>query len=189
MRIISGNMRGTKLYTLEGENTRPTLDRVKEALFSKINIMLEDAKVLDLFSGSGALGLESLSRGAKQAVLCDSSREAMKIIKQNVDKTRSNENVVLLNYDYKKALEQLKNEQFDIIFLDPPYKTTFAEDATKIIYNMNLLKEEGLIILETDDKEKVIKNLDTQILEIKDLKKYGRVYLLFLKFISRKGME
>lgn len=189
MRIISGSMRGTKLYTLEGENTRPTLDRVKEALFSKINIMLEDANILDLFSGSGALGLESLSRGARQAVLCDSSREAMKIIKQNVDKTRASDKVVLLNYDYKKALENLKNEQFDIIFLDPPYKTNFAEDATKIIYNMNLLKEDGLIILETDDKEKVIKNLDTQILEIKDLKKYGRVYLLFLKFISRKGME
>ncbi len=67
MRIISGSMRGTKLYTLEGENTRPTLDRVKEALFSKINIMLEDANVLDLFSGSGALGLESLSRGARKS--------------------------------------------------------------------------------------------------------------------------
>lgn len=189
MRIISGTMRGTKLFTLEGENTRPTLDRVKEALFSKINIELEDANVLDLFSGSGALGLESLSRGAKQAVLCDSSREAMKVIKQNVDKTRANEKVVLLNCDYKKALEQLKGKQFDIVFLDPPYITTFAEDATKIIYDLNLLKEDGLIILETDNKEKVIKNLDTQILEIKDLKKYGRVYLLFLKFISRKGME
>ncbi len=86
-------------------------------------------------------------------------------------------------------MEQLKDEQFDIIFLDPPYKTNFAEDATKIIHNMNLLKEDGLIVLETDNKDKVIKNLDTQILEIKDLKKYGRVYLLFLKFISRKGME
>lgn len=189
MRIISGSMRGTKLYTLEGENTRPTLDRVKEALFSKINIMLEDAKVLDLFSGSGALGLESLSRGAKQAVLCDSSREAIKIIKQNIDKTRTSDNTVLLNCDYKRALENLKNEQFDIIFLDPPYKTNFAEEAVKIIYNTNLLKKDGLIILETDNKEKVINNLDTQIIEIKDLKKYGRVYLLFLKFISRKGME
>lgn len=189
MRIISGSMRGTKLYTLEGENTRPTLDRVKEALFSKINMMLEDAKVLDLFSGSGALGLESLSRGAKQAVLCDLSREAIKIIKQNIDKTRTLDNTVLLNCDYKRALENLKNEQFDIIFLDPPYKTNFAEEAVKIIYNMNLLKEDGLIILETDNKEKVINNLDTQIIEIKDLKKYGRVYLLFLKFISRKGME
>ena len=189
MRIISGSMRGTKLYTLEGENTRPTLDRVKEALFSKINIILEDATVLDLFSGSGALGLESLSRGAKSAVLCDSSREAMKIIKQNVEKTRTSDSTLLLYFDYKRALENLRNDKFDIIFLDPTYKTDFAEDAIKIIYNMNLLKEDGLIVLETDNKEKVINNLDTQIIEIKDLKKYGRVYLLFLKFISRKGME
>ncbi len=141
MRIISGSMRGTKLYTLEGENTRPTLDRVKEALFSKINMMLEDSNVLDLFSGSGALGLEALSRGAKQAVLCDSSREAMKIIKQNVEKTKTSDSTLLLNYDYKRALENLRNGQFDIIFLDPPYKTNFAEDAIKIIYNMNLLKK------------------------------------------------
>lgn len=191
MRIISGTMRGTKLYTLEGINTRPTLDRVKEALFSKINIYLQEANVLDLFSGSGALGLESLSRGASRAVLCDSSRDAIKIIKQNIEKTRTSENVLLLNCDYKKALEELKNkgEHFDIIFLDPPYKTNFAEEVVKIIEKTNLLKEDGIIILETDDKEKVIENLDTEKLEIKDLKKYGRVYLLFLKFISRKGTE
>ena len=191
MRIISGTMRGTKLYTLEGINTRPTLDRVKEALFSKINMDLQDANVLDLFSGSGALGLESLSRGAKKAVLCDSSRDAIKIIKQNVEKTKTNEKVLLLNCDYKKALEQLKNqnEQFDIIFLDPPYKTNFAEESVKIIEENNLLNEDGIIILETDDKEKVIKNLYTEKLEIKKKKKYGRVYLLFLKFISRKGTE
>ena len=106
MRIISGTMRGTKLYTLEGDNTRPTLDRVKEALFSKIAIDLPDSIILDLFAGSGALGLESLSRGARQAVLCDSSREAIKIIKQNIEKTRTTENVLLFNCDYKKALEQ-----------------------------------------------------------------------------------
>ena len=191
MRIISGTMRGTKLYTLEGINTRPTLDRVKEALFSKIHMDLQDANVLDLFSGSGALGLEALSRGAQKAVLCDSSRDAIKIIKQNIEKTKTNEKVLLLNCDYKKALEQLKNqdEKFDIIFLDPPYKTNFAEESVKIIEQTNLLNEDGIIILESDDKEKVIKNLYTEKLEIKDLKKYGRVYLLFLKFISRKGTE
>ena len=99
MRIISGSFRGTKLFTLEGLNTRPTLDRVKEALFSKINFDLEDSIILDLFSGSGALALESLSRGAKQAVLCDFSRDAIKIIKQNIEKTRTNEKTLLLNMD------------------------------------------------------------------------------------------
>lgn len=182
MRIISGTMRGTKLFTLEGLNTRPTLDRVKEALFSKINFDLEDAIVLDLFSGSGALALESLSRGAKMSVMCDASRDAIKIIKQNVEKTKTENKVKILNIDYKKALEKLAIEKmkFDIIFLDPPYKTDFAEDAAKQIIEKNLLNENGTIILETDEKDKVLNNLDTNLLEIKDMKKYGRVFLLFL---------
>lgn len=186
MRIISGIARGTKLETLEGKDTRPTLDRVKEALFSKINFELQDSVVLDLFAGSGALALESISRGAKEAVLCDSSREAIKIIKQNIEKTKTNEKTLILNLDYKKALEDLKNKdiKFDIVFLDPPYQTDFAEEAVKIIIENKLLNEDAIIILETDNKEKVIKNLDTELIEIKDIKKYGRVDLLFL---NRKG--
>lgn len=186
MRIISGTMRGTKLFTLEGENTRPTLDRVKEALFSKINYDLQDAVVLDLFAGSGALSLESLSRGARQAVLCDSSRDAIKIIKQNIEKTRTNDKTILLTCDYKKALDELKNQKmkFDIVFLDPPYLTEYAEIAAKIIIENDMLSEDGLIVLETDNEKKVIDNLDTNIIEIKDIKKYGRVFLLFL---NRKG--
>ena len=118
MRIIGGMMRGTKLFTLEGENTRPTLDRVKEALFSKINYDLQDAIVLDLFAGSGALGLEALSRGAHKSFLCDKSRDAIKIINQNIEKTKSKDKVSLLNMDYKKALEELKrlNTKFDLVF-------------------------------------------------------------------------
>lgn len=186
MRIISGTMRGTKLFTLEGENTRPTLDRVKEALFSKINYDLQDAVVLDLFAGSGALALESLSRGARQVILCDSSRDAVKIIKQNIEKTRTNDKTLLLTCDYKKALDELKNKKikFDIVFLDPPYLTDYTEVAAKIIIENDLLNEDGLIVLETDNEKKVIDNLDTNILEIKDIKKYGRVFLLFL---NRKG--
>ena len=182
MRIISGMMKGTKLFTLEGDNTRPTLDRVKEALFSKINYDLQDAIVLDLFSGSGALGLESLSRGASKAYLCDVSKEAIKVIKQNIEKTKTREKIQLFNCDYKKALLEFENLgiKFDIIFLDPPYKTNFAENAAKSIIELKLLNENGLIVLETDDKEKVIKNLDTNILDMIDIKKYGRVYLLFL---------
>ncbi len=182
MRIISGTMRGTKLYTLEGDNTRPTLDRVKEALFSKINFEIQDATILDLFAGSGALGLESLSRGAEKLFLCDNSRDAIKIIIQNIEKTKTKDKVSLLNMDYKKALEELKKQdaKFDIVFLDPPYKTEFAEYAAKYIVENELLKQNGLIVLETDDKDKVLKNLDTNILEIKEIKKYGRVYLLFI---------
>ena len=182
MRIIGGTMRGTKLFTLEGENTRPTLDRVKEALFSKINFRLQDAIILDLFSGCGALGLESISRGAEKSYLCDNSRDAVKIINQNIEKTKTSDKVLLLNMDYQKALSELKSRgiKFDIVFLDPPYKTNFAEDAAKTIIENDLLNEDGLIVLETDNKEKTLENLDTNILGINDIKKYGRVYLLFL---------
>ena len=182
MRIISGTMRGTKLFTLEGLNTRPTLDRVKEALFSKINYDLPEAIILDLFSGSGALALESISRGAKKAYLCDSSREAIKIIKQNIEKTRTNDKTILINSDYKKALEDFEKDKikYDIVFLDPPYKTDFAEDAVKKIIDFKLLSEDGYIILETDNKEKTLENLNIESIKIKDIKKYGRVYLLFL---------
>ena len=182
MRIISGSMRGTKLFTLEGENTRPTLDRVKEALFSKINEKLFDSVVLDLFAGSGALGLESLSRGAKKAVLCDSSRDAIKIINQNIVKTKTEENTLLLNCDYKKALQSIidYNLKFDIVFLDPPYKTNYAIDSVKLIINNNLLQNDGIIIIETDELNRVKENLDENIINIYDVKKYGRVNLLFL---------
>ena len=188
MRIIAGKMRGTKLFTLDGDNTRPTLDRVKEPLFSIINFKLQDAIVLDLFSGSGALGLESISRGADKAFLCDNSRLAINIIKQNVQKTRAEENVEIVFKNYEKALEDFKNRniKFDIVFLDPPYKTNFAEIATEAIIKQNLLNEDGIIIIETDTKEKVVQNLQNLDVNLYDERKYGRVSLLFLCTQERK---
>ena len=183
MRIISGTMRGTKLYSLDGLSTRPTLDRVKESLFNIINFKLENSIILDLFSGSGALALESLSRGAKKAVLCDSNFQAIKVINSNIEKTRTKLQTVVLNCNYEKALENISknNMKFDIIFLDPPYKSNMAEDAVKIILNNNLLKDDGIIIIETDIKEKVIDNLQKVNINIYDERKYGRVTLLFLR--------
>ena len=109
MRIISGTARGTKLYTLDGLNTRPTLDRVKEPLFSIIQTYILDSNVLDLFAGSGALGLEALSRGAKKAFLCDKSYDAVKIIKSNVSKTHLDEKAVVICNHYRKAISELNN--------------------------------------------------------------------------------
>ena len=103
MRIISGKARGTKLYTLEGENTRPTLDRVKESIFSIIQGKIEGAKILDLFSGSGAIGLEFLSRGAEKAILCDKSKEAVNIIKKNIEKTHMEKMVQVFNTDFENC--------------------------------------------------------------------------------------
>ncbi len=187
MRIISGLNRGTKLNTLEGIDTRPTLDRVKEALFSKINYELVDSKILDLFSGSGSLALESISRGAKKAYLCDSSFKAINIIKQNIKKTRTEDKTVVLHKDYIKALEELKldNVKFDIIFLDPPYKTNYNIKSIDLILKYDLLENNGKIIIETDIPNEILSKLEKNILiDIYDVKKYGRVTLIFIR---RKG--
>ena len=186
MRIIGGLMRGTKLYTLEGENTRPTLDRVKESLFNILNFKLQDAVVLDLFSGSGALGLEAISRGAKKAVLCDASKAAYKIILSNVDKTKVAEKVKVYNIDYEKCLNKLADEKykFDIIFLDPPYESEYYEKSLEKIYELDLLAEDATIILETDDRDRIISNIDNNKYYICDERKYGRATLVFL---NRKG--
>ena len=181
MRVISGKSRGTKLKSQEGLETRPTLDRVKESLFNIISNDLLDAKVLDLFAGSGALGIEALSRSAKMAVFCDKSNDAIKIIKENLEKTNLKENAVVVNKDYKACIENLK-EQFDIIFLDPPYKSSFAIEATKMIVDLNLLSKDGIIVIETDEEiEKEISEID---INLYDVRKYGRVKLMFL---NRKG--
>lgn len=183
MRIISGSARGTKLYTLEGNNTRPTLDRVKEALFNKINFQLADAVILDLFAGSGALGLEALSRGAKSVYFGENSYQAAKVIEQNIQKTKMQNKAKLITKDYRKVLEDLKETKFDIIFLDPPYATNYDIEAIKFVLKNNLLQDNGLIVLETDSNEKEDKIKELNI-KIDDTRKYGRVKLLFL---SRKG--
>ena len=180
MRIISGKARGTKLFTLEGENTRPTLDRVKESVFNIIQNEIEGTKILDLFAGSGAIGLEFLSRGAEKAILCDKSKEAINIIKKNVEKTHFQNNVQIYNTDFENCLEKIKNEQFDIIYLDPPYETDYIIKALEKIIKENIAKEESLIIIETDDElriEKQIENIDVTIV---DKRKYGRATIIFL---------
>lgn len=187
MRIISGKNRGTKLYTLEGyETTRPTLDRVKEALFSKINFELIDSVVLDLFSGSGAIGLEAISRGAKKAYLCDNSIKAQKIIEKNIEKTKNNENTVLIKKDYLGALEYFNknNIKFDIIFLDPPYKTDYNIKTIDLVLKNNLLNDSGKIIIETDNQMEILEGLKNFPIDIEDIKKYGRITLIFAR---RKG--
>ena len=185
MRIIGGKARGTKLYTLDGLDTRPTLDRVKESLFNILQNDISESIVLDLFSGSGSIGLEFISRGANKAYLCDSSKNAVKIIKQNVEKTHLQGQVEILNMDFKRALLNLKDIKFDLIYLDPPYKTTFITEALEIILDIDCIKEDSMIIFETDEKERIeneIKKLKS--IQIIDERKYGRANLIFLKVIK-----
>ena len=180
MRIISGKARGTKLYTLEGNNTRPTLDRIKESLFNIIQQDLPDCIFLDLFSGSGAIGLEAASRGARKVILGENSKQAIKIIEKNIEKTHLKEQVELLPYDYKIILENYIKEPLDIIYIDPPYRTDYAYKAIKAILDNKLLNEQGIIIIETDNKEKVLDLLEKIEIQIKDIREYGRVKLIFL---------
>lgn len=194
MRIISGKARGAKINTIDEVTTRPTLDRVRESLFNIIQNYVSNTYVLDIFAGSGALGIEALSRGAKQAVFCDINKDAVKIINENLMKTRLKENAIVYNMNYKKMIEKLsKNDfKFDIVFVDPPYKENLAVNSVKLIIQNNLLNENGIIIIETDEKERDLKELqelnkidNENLLKIKiiDERKYGRANLIFLRVI------
>lgn len=181
MRIISGKARGTKLYTLEGLETRPTLDRVKESIFNIIQNEIENSVVLDLFAGSGAIGLEMLSRGAKKAVLCDKSKDAIEIIKKNIEKTHMKESVELYNLDYKECIKKIQNQKFDLIYIDPPYNTNFISQALKEIVELDIMKKESIVILETDDEVRILREIENINIEVIDKRKYGRATVIFLK--------
>lgn len=137
---------------------------------------------MDLFAGSGAIGIEFLSRGCKKAYMCDKSKEAIKYIKDNVYKTRLQDNAIIFNKDYREILKDLykSKEKFDIIFLDPPYDKDIAGDSVKLILEYKLLNNDGIIIIETDQKEREIKELEEMDVEIYDTRKYGRANLIFL---------
>lgn len=184
MRVISGSARGTVLHSIEDISTRPTLDRVKESLFNIIQNDIEDTTVLDLFAGSGAIGIEFLSRRAKQVYFCDKSSKAVAMIEKNLKKTKLKEKAIVYNKDYIDCINTVKNIKFDIIFLDPPYKEEFALDAIEKISNLQLLKDDGIIIIETDEPERDINRINNMNINYKiyDLRKYGRVSLIFLKW-------
>lgn len=187
MRVISGTARGTKLNSIEELSTRPTLDRVKESLFNIIQDRIDDSTTLDLFAGSGAIGIEFLSRGCKTAYFCDISKKAVNMIHQNLEKTRLQDNAIVMNKDFKSCLNDCSNNSvaFDIVFIDPPYKDDIAVNAVEIILSLKLLKEDGIIIIETDEKDRELNNLKKIDIEIYDIRKYGRANLIFLK--SERG--
>ena len=176
MRIITGKARGVRLETLAGDATRPTAERVKEALFSMLGDRVQGARVLDLFGGSGQLALEALSRGAEYAWLCDRAREAAEVIRRNVEKTRLTDCRVLC-CDFERALEQLAHERFDLIFLDPPYKLGLIPDLLARIDRMGLCAPDGMIVCEDERAEPHTCPGFTVYRHAK----YGRIYLTLLK--------
>lgn len=147
MRVISGKMRGVRLKTPDGSNTRPTADRVKEAMFSILQFELPGARVLDLFGGTGQLGIEAISRGAKEAVFVDQSEKACKLIRENLRLARMEKEGRVVRGDYLTFLKSAK-ERFDIILLDPPYAEVFLENALKLITEIDILQSNGIIVAE-----------------------------------------
>ncbi|MEG1835215.1 MAG: 16S rRNA (guanine(966)-N(2))-methyltransferase RsmD [Oscillospiraceae bacterium] len=173
MRVITGTARGRKLETLEGEDViRPTADRVKEAMFSIVQFELENARVLDLFAGSGQLGIEALSRGAKIATFVDSDRNAIEVIKSNLKKTELFQNSVVLSADSFNFAARSKDE-FDIILLDPPYNNDMVQKSLPLV--SPLCSQNGIVICETDSKEELPKVADD--LELIREYKYSNVKL------------
>ncbi len=147
MRVITGKARGVTLKTPDGLLTRPTADRVKEALFSIIQFDIPCASVLDLFGGTGQLGIEALSRDAKRAVFVDAREDACKLIRENLRRTKLEANAEVVRSDYQMFLNKCR-EKFDIIFLDPPYAEKFLEKSLNLITEIDILHSGGIIVTE-----------------------------------------
>lgn len=175
MRIIAGKHKGKVLNEFKLDTTRPTSDLVKQALFNIISYKIEDSVFLDLFGGTGACGLEAISRGSKLVYCVDNNSLSINLIKSNASLIKST-NFNIFKMDYLQALEYFKqnNISFDIIFLDPPYKTDFAEKSINYILKNNLLKDNGLLCWEHDKDKLLVK----EKLGFCKTKKYG------IKFLS-----
>lgn len=164
MRIISGKYKGKKLKGYDIDGTRPTMDRVKESIYGIIQGYVRDSIVLDLFAGSGSLGLEAISNGAKKLILIDNNKKVTDVLKENVKSF--DDDIEILTIDYKKYLKTTL-EKFDIIFLDPPYRAGLMNKALKIIEERGLLNDGGIIVCEFENIK-----IETNLELIKE-KKYG----------------
>ena len=177
MRIIAGIRRGHKLFEFEGQDIRPTTDRVKESIFNIIQQFIPGAYVLDMFGGSGALGFEAISRGAKKAVCTDIDSKAIGIIRKNADALGFEDKCEILNmscFDYVKSTQ----EKFDIIFLDPPYNKGLIEKALGTAAEYGILSEDGIIVLESDSGDF---RGEIAGFSVYRQKKYGRTYITVYK--------
>ncbi len=155
MRVITGRARGVVLKTPSGMATRPTTDRVKEAMFSIIQFDIPNAKVLDLFGGTGQLGIEAISRGAQSAVFVDEREDACRLIRENLKRTQLEDSARVVRGDYISFLKNCR-ESFDIIFLDPPYAEVFLENSLKIITEIDILQSGGIIVAERSAEKELL---------------------------------
>lgn len=165
MRVITGTAKGRRLITLEGEDIRPTAAKVKGAIFNSIQFDIEGRNVLDVFAGAGQLGIEALSRGARKAVFVDLSRESIKVINENLEHCRLKDNATVFNGDGFSYLKTTR-ENFDIVFIDPPYKKGYALKALELA--VNVMNEGGIIVCETDIGEELPEEIDSYTIAKQD---------------------
>ena len=182
MRIITGKAKGIKLSTLDGDETRPTAERVKEAIFSMIQFDIEGRRILDLFSGSGQMGLEAVSRGASHAVMVDKSKNAIRIIESNVTKTKLSGQCTVINSDATDYIKRSKGEKFDIVFIDPPYASGLYAPILLELKKSDLLKPTSLVICENDYEGLISSSPELEaIYKVKKSSKYSKTVITVLE--------
>ncbi|MCL2573893.1 MAG: 16S rRNA (guanine(966)-N(2))-methyltransferase RsmD [Defluviitaleaceae bacterium] len=180
MRVVSGVAKGVSLFSPKGAKTRPTSDFVKENLFNIIRDDVRGTRFLDLFAGSGAIGIEALSRGAESVVFVDFSRESIELVRKNLEKTRLvGSGAIVIKGDALSALKKLGGQKFDIIFIDPPYNDNdLATEVFREICAMDILEDDGYIILEMSRQASVPKTIGLEIFREKE---YSGTKLVFLE--------
>lgn len=178
MRVISGEARGTRLLTPDGMNTRPTTDRVKEGVFSALQFDLPGRRVLDLFAGSGQMGIEALSRGAAQAVFVDMADAAVRLVQENLRRAKLSGRAEVVRADYAAYLTSC-GRRFDLIFLDPPYAEKFLENSLRMIYEIDILSDSGIIVCERPTEKQLDCDFDG-LMHSKDYR-YGKTLITIFR--------
>ncbi|UCH06475.1 MAG: 16S rRNA (guanine(966)-N(2))-methyltransferase RsmD [Deltaproteobacteria bacterium] len=190
MRITGGTVKGQRLAKVRWPDIRPTADMVRGSIFNIVGQNLSDLLVLDLFAGSGSLGIESLSRGAKRGVFIDNSRRALAIINKNIGMCGFREASIVIKADLPKGLHQVKNygfEQFDLVFMDPPYESGYVEPTMIKLIEENLLNQDGVIVVERSTGSTDSFPSRIQDLRLRQTKIYGSTSIGFYGFPRHKG--
>lgn len=188
MRIITGSAKGTKLKAPAGIDTRPTADRVKESVFNILGDIVVDARVLDLFAGTGNLGLEALSRGAKTAVFVDNSNDSIAIITENAHHTKLVQHTEIYRNDVLRALDRLVQDgrSFELLFCDPPYKQGFVQVVLEKLDKHPIMALGGVVVIEHSRHEKIAD--EWEHLQLKRTERYGVTMISFLLYKTKQGV-
>lgn len=183
MRIVGGNFKGKKLYSITGRKIRPTADRLRESIFNILSTQVQGSNVLDLFSGTGALGIEALSRGARRVVFVEKSQIALSVIRRNVRACALEKRVKIISWDIEKNLNCIESDTpaFDLVFMDPPYNRSIIPTALLNLHKSRSVKKAACIIVEHSILEPILENHAAFI--ISDQRKYGKSLVTFLTYV------